>query len=719
MIYYKKIFSLLLGMSLFFVIVVDSVLLWNTVSRARSTFQRDIDGRIKRIAEFTDSRLAMNHLRTLILSSSDYLYRYVSKAPPEEYNLVVFSNYLKSLYTVTPAEQTRFAVSYLNNDYAITSEYNTDLATMLSLFYMTREDLETVIRYFDEHFNAVSYLLPVKKGEECALVYIRCMKNWYAAPVYFFSLYTEEQFFDTASIGDGIFHFYHNGRQIYTRNNKTAGSKKFYTEVRRAVSDTGLFHYELEYPYNLPITGTVAAIVLTGIAAAAGIILLMTRFTRRLYTPIENILRLTDYPVTAQDEFAYISHTIQTLNHEVDVMSSSLKNYDALLERNFLRELLCNYIPQEDAQLQIARLRLPEYSLPLSAAVIRYGNTDAYTASEQGIPYNTCYLVKQQLEQVLHNAGKQFPFFRIIDVSFDSHVVITDAAGDTLYGLLSGILAKHELTEDLGICTAIGYAVDTLWKIGMSYRNAVWLLEMQSYRGSGKIIITNNDFSGAAIKTTVYYSLAAEQTLINAVMHRKIELWQSVLTDIFIDNHDKDRQGIARLALLLNATVHRILDGIQKTPEEVFGLNTHLLVDITACKKHEDLYRLMKQVLIHISEHIRSSQKTANPFLVHQMEAFIKNNYMRNISLDDLATEVNLSPNYVSTTFKQCFGRNFKDYLNFCRYEAACKLICTDPSKKLKEVAAQCGCSTDILTRLFLKYGKILPADYQKQIRGG
>lgn len=710
---------MLLSISLFFVVIVDSVLLWNTVTHTRSTFQRDLDSRIKRIAEFTDSRLAMNHLRTLILSSSDYLYRYVNKEPPEEYNLVLFSNYLKSLYTVTPVEQIRFAVSYLKNNYAITSDYNTDIPTMLSLFYMTHEDLETVIRYFKDHFNAVSYLLAVKNKENRYIVYIRCMKNWYAAPVYFFSLYTEDQFFDTGSIGDGILHFYQNNELIYTAGTKTEGKKQFHTETRTALSGTRPFHYELRYPYRIPITGMVGVIVLTGIAAATGIVFLMSRFTRKLYKPIENILRLTDYSVTTEDEFAYISRTIQSLNHEIDVMASSLKNYDQLLEQNFLRELLCNYIPQEEAQLQAERLCLLEKTLPLTVAVIRYGSADFAGIADRTIPYNTCYMIKRQFEQVLHTAGKRFHFFRVIDVSFDSHGLITDTSAEKLQIFLSGILSKHELAEDLGICAAIGHTVDKLCKIGMSYRNALWLLEIQSYNRSNQTIITNQDISDTVVNTSVYYSLAAEQTLINAVIHKKIELWQSVLTDIFIDNSHKDRQGIARLALLLSATVQRILDGIQKTAEEVFGQKNSLLVNITACKKHEDLYRHMKQVLIHISEYIRNSQKTANPFLVQQMEAFIKNNYMRNISLDDLAEEVSLSPNYVSTTFKQSFGRNFKDYLNFCRYEAACKLICANPSKKLKEVAAQCGCSTDILTRLFLKYGKILPADYQKQIRNG
>ena len=98
------------------------------------------------------------------------------------------------------------------------------------------------------------------------------------------------------------------------------------------------------------------------------------------------------------------------------------------------------------------------------------------------------------------------------------------------------------------------------------------------------------------------------------------------------------------------------------------------------------------------------------------MENFVRKNYGKNIGLYDVAEAVNLSPNYVSAVFKNTLGKNFKDYLNNCRYEAACKLIRTAPLKKIKQVAAECGCNSDILTRIFFKYGGMLPSDFQKNV---
>jgi two-component system, response regulator YesN len=120
-------------------------------------------------------------------------------------------------------------------------------------------------------------------------------------------------------------------------------------------------------------------------------------------------------------------------------------------------------------------------------------------------------------------------------------------------------------------------------------------------------------------------------------------------------------------------------------------------------------------VLHSLSQHIQSEQKHLNPSMIKKMLQFINDNSHKDISLLDLADYLNLSRNYVSSLFKEATGSNFKDFLNKQRYDMACKIIAENPSKKIKDVAVLVGCSTDILIRLFLRYGGMRPHDYQKQ----
>ncbi|MCL2361644.1 MAG: helix-turn-helix domain-containing protein [Defluviitaleaceae bacterium] len=109
-------------------------------------------------------------------------------------------------------------------------------------------------------------------------------------------------------------------------------------------------------------------------------------------------------------------------------------------------------------------------------------------------------------------------------------------------------------------------------------------------------------------------------------------------------------------------------------------------------------------------------KKKLDPAIKEKMIQFIKENYVKDISLLDLADHLNLTKNYVSMLFKDVVGNNFKDYLNQTRYEKACELLQENPNRKLKDVAEQVGCNKDILARLFVRYGGMLPSNYQKSV---
>jgi len=112
-------------------------------------------------------------------------------------------------------------------------------------------------------------------------------------------------------------------------------------------------------------------------------------------------------------------------------------------------------------------------------------------------------------------------------------------------------------------------------------------------------------------------------------------------------------------------------------------------------------------------------KKKLDPAIKEKMTQFIKENYIKDISLLDLADHLNLTKNYVSMLFKDVVGSNFKDYLNHTRYIKACELLQENPSRKLKDVAELVGCNKDILARLFVRYGGMLPSNYQKNVEKG
>lgn len=69
---------------------------------------------------------------------------------------------------------------------------------------------------------------------------------------------------------------------------------------------------------------------------------------------------------------------------------------------------------------------------------------------------------------------------------------------------------------------------------------------------------------------------------------------------------------------------------------------------------------------------------------------FIDKNYMREISLNVLSEQMNLTPNYLCRLFRSCTGMKLTDYINRVRIEGAKKLL-TTTDMKVYEVAESVG----------------------------
>lgn len=104
---------------------------------------------------------------------------------------------------------------------------------------------------------------------------------------------------------------------------------------------------------------------------------------------------------------------------------------------------------------------------------------------------------------------------------------------------------------------------------------------------------------------------------------------------------------------------------------------------------------------------------------VEQVMGFVKGylteNYMNEISMNQLADQVGFSPFYFSRLFKQHFGVGFVDYLSDLRIAAAKKLL-DDPTLPLKSVAANCGYDTpSYFAKSFKKRTGMTPTEYRQR----
>ncbi len=99
-----------------------------------------------------------------------------------------------------------------------------------------------------------------------------------------------------------------------------------------------------------------------------------------------------------------------------------------------------------------------------------------------------------------------------------------------------------------------------------------------------------------------------------------------------------------------------------------------------------------------------------------RIENYIENHYAEDISVYEIAHEMNYSEPYFCKLFKQCFHVNFTSYLAEYRVETAKKML-EDPLVSIKDVGKASGYGdSNYFSRVFKRVAGCTPTEYRIQI---
>lgn len=99
--------------------------------------------------------------------------------------------------------------------------------------------------------------------------------------------------------------------------------------------------------------------------------------------------------------------------------------------------------------------------------------------------------------------------------------------------------------------------------------------------------------------------------------------------------------------------------------------------------------------------------------VAEMIDRYIHENYMYDISMQDLARSMNYSEAYFCKLFKQCFNKNFTSYLTEFRVEEAKKML-EKPTVNVKEVGKAVGYSdSNYFAKVFKRITGQSPTEYR------
>jgi AraC-like DNA-binding protein/ligand-binding sensor protein len=214
------------------------------------------------------------------------------------------------------------------------------------------------------------------------------------------------------------------------------------------------------------------------------------------------------------------------------------------------------------------------------------------------------------------------------------------------------------------------------------------------------------------------YPLEKERMLLTTLRRGDNEAGKNILNEILAvllfsnPDHFKSIQFRAiELVVLLSRT------DMSPGYTEKIGLetNNYYLKRIQEAQSIEEIVDVLHITVDRMAGRIFSFQGVRHASALRKAERYIWENYIRKISLQEIADASGLSAPYFSTIFKEEMGENLSSYLNRLRVEKASRML-LETESSLSEIAGACGFEDQSwFSKIFKSYTGVSPGKYRSQ----
>lgn len=271
------------------------------------------------------------------------------------------------------------------------------------------------------------------------------------------------------------------------------------------------------------------------------------------------------------------------------------------------------------------------------------------------------------------------------------------------------MVKKLKETIDAHFQVGIG-SIQTIGKIGTSYSEA-----MNSFRYSSGSVAHANDLP-VTCEYEGDYPIETEKNLFAAVEQGDIN--QSRLEavkffDWMLEKHSDSPQDIKMKALEFVLLIEKIgyLSGGMSYH---FGSRHDYLSAITSLQSMDDIKNWYLEKILIVCRNILNKKEMTVNSITEKAKEYIKLHFHKDLSLDDVSREVNVSPYYFSKLFKEETGENFIEYLTAIRMEKAKELL-SQTGKSMKEICSEVGYTDpNYFSRSFKKNVGVTPTEFKE-----
>jgi two-component system response regulator YesN len=271
---------------------------------------------------------------------------------------------------------------------------------------------------------------------------------------------------------------------------------------------------------------------------------------------------------------------------------------------------------------------------------------------------------------------------------------------------------------NIGVTIGIGNYYSDPREINKSYLEARDAERQRFYLGDKQIIhikdvpyLSNSPFN---------YSFHYERTVLDKVRcgdrQQAKEKLHELLNGIFASKASIETVKACVLELLIVLSRSAVEGGANL--EQLTLLNFSCIDQLTACSNKYQVEEWLLGALDEFMDNMLANRTSTNLRMINSACDYIIKNCKKNVSLEEVAKTVHLSPFYFSRLFKQEKGYNFVDFLTQVRIDKAKKLL-QNPDYTAVRIAAEVGYQdASYFSRVFRQATGMTPNQYRHGIGG-
>jgi len=213
------------------------------------------------------------------------------------------------------------------------------------------------------------------------------------------------------------------------------------------------------------------------------------------------------------------------------------------------------------------------------------------------------------------------------------------------------------------------------------------------------------------------YPIRKEEELLSAISRGDVFSARALLNELLghiLFHSGQDYEIIRSRMIELIVLLSRAAVKGGANAETIFAMNYEFFQEIEGIHTVDALTYWLSQVMNRFTDTVFSFASAKHVDMLYRAVLYMKENFMRKLTLEDVAGHVYLSSTYLSRIFKEETGYNYNTYLNMIRIEESKRLL-LDNTIDLVEISGLVGYEDQsYFSKVFKKLVGVSPGKFRQ-----